>query len=473
MNVVLICLDTYRADCVAAAGRNPVIKTPNLDRLVREGVLFDNAFGEGQPTIQFRRALCTGMRAFPFTGDYDTIGCWPPNAGWHKIAPEQPTLAETLLAGGYATGLCADTYHMFKPTMNFTRGIASWDFIRGQESDNYHTGPLSALDLSKYTKKGVVEPHYIHIQYLLNVAGRQGEMDYLPAKVFTSAIRYVNDNKENRPFFLWVDCFDPHEPFDPPAEYANMYDPDWDEGWEPIHGVHDEADEKLRRRVKALYYGSCTFVDKQIGRLLGALEGAKLLEETLLLVCSDHGLELWDHGALHKNVNKCKYRPNNEILALMRFPGKKHAGKRIKGFIQNQDFFPTLLKLLGVAHQPVDGTDFMPLVEGKTKSVHDHVVTGWSGGGSGIYACVRTLKWNYSCNPYVDEAKRDEMLFDLGADPGETKNVAAKNLKVVADCRRRLEEFLGEKLPATRRVVIHTYDAPVKIWTKNASWAKL
>ena len=139
MNIILICLDTYRADLIAATKRNDFIKTPNLDRLIQEGVLFENAFGEGQPTIQYRQSLCTGMRTFPFDKDYDTKGMWPVLAGWHKIPPEQPTLAEVLLENGFVTGLVSDTYHMFKPTQNFTRGIASWNFIRGQEEDNYRS----------------------------------------------------------------------------------------------------------------------------------------------------------------------------------------------------------------------------------------------------------------------------------------------------------------------------------------------
>ena len=63
-------------------------------------------------------------------------------------------MAEILLGNGYATALIADTYHMFKPTMNFTRGMAAWEFIRGQETDNYRTGPLSAIDISKFTEPG-------------------------------------------------------------------------------------------------------------------------------------------------------------------------------------------------------------------------------------------------------------------------------------------------------------------------------
>lgn len=125
MNVIMICLDTFRADCLNARGLKPFMKTPNLDRLATEGVLFENAFGEAHPTIQFRRTLCTGMRGFPWRFQFDIRGVWPHNDGWHKIPPEQTTLAELLLQNGYITGLSADTYHLFKPTFNFTRGMAS------------------------------------------------------------------------------------------------------------------------------------------------------------------------------------------------------------------------------------------------------------------------------------------------------------------------------------------------------------
>ena len=472
MNVILICLDTFRADCIAAAGRNDFIKTPNLDRLVNEGVLFDNAFGEGQPTIQFRRALVTGNRTFPFDGAYDTIGCWPTNPGWHKIPPEMPTLAEVLLQNGYATGLVADTYHMFKPTMNYTRGMASWEFVRGQETDNYRSGPLSAIDLTKYSKEGVTEKGEMSLiaQYLLNRQDWKTEDDYLPAQTFTAANRFLEDNADNQPFFLWIDSFDPHEPFDPPTEYADMYDPDWDEDWEPIHGVPDDCDEKVRRRVRALYHGSCTFVDKQIGRLLDKLDELRLANDTMIVVTSDHGTELWDHGANLKGVNKCRYRCNNEILCLMKWPDGSFAGKRVEGFVQNQDLFPTILNILGVEGPTVDGVDLMPLVSGDAPAIREHVITGWSGGKSSMPANVRTHEWSYSVDYLGPDLK--EWLFDLTNDPSETTNVVEANPEVVADLRNKLETFLNEKLPAKPRHETHYYKTPVKVWWEKAQWAK-
>ena len=467
MNVVLICLDTYRADCVRAAGRNDFIRTPNMDRLINEGVLFNNAFGEGHPTIQYRRALITGMRSFPFDRDYDTKGLWPVIAGWHKVPPEQPTLAEVLLENGFSTGLAADTYHMFKPTQNFTRGMASWEFIRGQETDNWRSGPLDKLDLAKYIVPGS-KPNPMAVQYLLNMQDREGELDYLPAQVFSSAIQFVEDNKANRPFFLWVDSFDPHEPWDPPAGYADHYAPGWDEDWEPVFG--GSKDERVNERKKALYYGECEFVDKQIGRLIETLEANDLYDDTLIIVTSDHGTELQDHGAFNKGPNKCRYRHNNEILMLMRLPGGDCAGNRVDGFVMNQDIMPTILGQLGVECPSVDGVDITPLARGDVDGIREYVITGWAGGESGIMANVRDHDFSYACMCFDEDPK--ETLFDLDADPGEMNNIAADRADIVDMMRDRLETYFGEKLPAKPRHKCWPTTPPMAVWWNNAAWAK-
>ncbi len=460
MNLILICLDTHRADCVAAAGRNDVIQTPNMDALARDGILFDNAFGEGQPTIEYRRALVTGMRGFPWRYDYDTRGLWPNGRGWHKIPPEQDTLAEILLANGYTTGFYSDTYHMFKPTQNFTRGFTSWEFVRGQESDNYRTGPLSRVDLSKYVPPGAKRANPVLVQYLLNMLDREKEEDWTSAQAFRGAIRFLEDNQDNRPFFLWVDSFDPHEPWDPPTRYADLYDPDWSEPFEPIH-QRGQADARMQQRIKALYYGECTFVDKWIGHLLDKLEDLGMADDTIVIITSDHGTELWDHGAVSKGVHNCRYRHNSELLFLMRLPGKQYAGTRVKGFVQNHDIVPTALTLMGIDHAPVDGENIMPLVAGEADEVRDVCITGWGGRAS-----VRTHEFNYS----VDYEAQDpgEHLFDVAHDPDEMTSIAADRPDVCAEYRAKLEEFLGQKLPAKPMDKIHKTDAPIRVWAEKA-----
>jgi len=118
MNVVLICLDTFRSDLIGPDKKLSFVETPNLDDFAGQAVSFDRAFGESQPTLQCRRAFMTGMRGFPYKWNFDRRGHWHHASGWHKIPPEQDTLAEILLKRGYWTGLIADVYHLFKPTMN-------------------------------------------------------------------------------------------------------------------------------------------------------------------------------------------------------------------------------------------------------------------------------------------------------------------------------------------------------------------
>jgi len=445
MNFILICLDTYRADCVRARGRNDVIQSPNLDAFARQAVTFDNAFGEGQPTLQFRQALITGMRTFPWKHQFDTRGLWLNSMAWHKVDPACDTLAEILQRNGYTTGFFADTYHMFKPTQNYHRGFTSWEFIRGQESDNWRLGRIDDVEWEKYTPPGTEKSADAHrlIQYLLNSRDRKREEDWTSAKTFLAAIRFLEDAQHNRPFFLWVDCFDPHEPWDPPKKYADLYCPGWNRPWDPIagFGAIDPADEEARARCRANFYGECTFVDKWVGALLDKVDALGLTDETLVVVCSDHGTELYEHGVAGKGLN-CRHRNNSEILLMMRLPGREHAGRRVEGFVQNHDVLPTALDVLGVEHKPVDGENLSPLITGQTDSVRDTLVTGWSRNAS-----VRTRQWSWSAN--WQDPEPDQFLFDQVNDPGEHKNVAADRPDVCADYRKTLEHFLGQSLPAT------------------------
>jgi arylsulfatase A-like enzyme len=484
VNVVLICLDTHRADCVRALGRNRVIQTPHLDRLAREGVTFQNAFGEGQPTIEFRRALITGRRTFPWRHDVDTRGLWPTLNGWHAVAPQHDTLAEILLEQGYTTGFFSDTFHMFKPTQNFTRGFTSWEFIRGQETDNWRVGPLDAIDLQRYLPPGSdpdprKNPRLV--QYLLNMQDRETADDWTSAKVFDAACRFVRDARDSQPFFLWVDSFDPHEPWDPPPGYAEKYDPDWDRPWEPIWR-ETGSDARARARCKALYYGECTFVDELVGRLLDTLDEFGLADDTLVIATSDHGTELWDHGEVGKNVHNCRYRHNNEILWLMRLPGREHAGRKVAAFVQNQDVVPTVLALAGIPWEPLNaphrptgapdaerGRSVLPLLTGERDHLRDAAITGWR-----ERANVRTFEFSYSVDyaafgsePPADD-EPNEHLFNLRSDPAETKNVAADHPDVCTWARSKLETLLGQPLPATLEDKLYPTQMPCRVWIRNA-----
>ncbi|MBM4082739.1 MAG: sulfatase, partial [Planctomycetes bacterium] len=194
-NILVICIDSLRADCVGPGKRLGHVRTPNIDRLAAESVSFDRCFSEGLPTIQVRRCLFTGRRSYPFRQVVPCEGLQPQGPGWHPIAHDEPTLSERLHDAGYLTGFISDTYHMFKPAMNFTRGFISWQFIRGQENDPFRSGPFERINLAAHVPDGEASPakHPTVAQYLLNALDRRGEEDWQCAQVFRAAARWLED----------------------------------------------------------------------------------------------------------------------------------------------------------------------------------------------------------------------------------------------------------------------------------------
>ncbi|MGC9348854.1 MAG: sulfatase [Anaerolineae bacterium] len=466
MNLIVICLDTFRADMIGPHQKMSHVKTPNLDALARESVSFERAFGEGQPTLQMRRAFFTGRRSFPWRYNFDRRGHWHHAPGWHKIPPEQDTLAEILLARGYFTGMVADVYHMFKPTMNYTRGFCTYDFLRGQETDNWRGGTIAdiANQLRKHTREPLDSPQLSGlIQYLWNQQGRSGEEDYQCARVFRSAMDWLDANAANAPFFLWIDSFDPHEPWDPPKAYADDYYPY--DGIDYIYPNTDASPEELER-IKALYCGEATFVDKWVGAFLDKVDALKLWDDTIVVMTSDHGTQLMDHGRFGKGA--AELHPfNTRIPLYIRHPDGPR-GTSITPFVQSHDLLPTLLRLLDVPYAGADGEGAWTLVTGEREALRDHIVGGWAGfvvGNAGGRASVRDDTWNYVVT--VHEEDPEPELYYLPDDPEENHNVHDKHPEVVAQQRRRLEAVVGQPLPAQLNEVCDPSPPPLRVYLQN------
>ena len=465
-NLIVVCLDTFRADLVGSDEKLGWVKTPNLNKLAKESVVFKQAYGEAQPTLQMRRAFFTGRRSFPWRYNFDRRGVWHHAAGWHKIPPDQPTLAEVLLEYGYYTGLISDVYHMFKPTLNFTRGFVTYEFIRGQESDNWKPGNVKMVKdkLSKYVKDSENAPPVL-IQYLLNTLDREKEEDYFAPKVFKTAIEWLEKSVDNQPFFLWVDSFDPHEPWDPPREYADLYYPNYN-GIEYILGrpPEDATPEEIER-TKALYFGEVTLVDKWFGLFLEKITELGLWDNTILMVVSDHGTELMDHGHFGKSPREL-HPFNTRILWIIRHPeGPK--GRKIEAFVQSHDLFPTALHLLDIPSPQVDGENIWPLVTGEKEKIRDYIVIGWAGwriGPAGGRASVRTKEWNYIVT--IDKPDEGE-LYHLPEDPEEKNNVVKEYPEVAKKLREKVEALIGQKLPAVLPELCDRALSPISLYFQN------
>ncbi len=449
-NCVVIGCDTFRYDMIV----HPVVRTPNLNRLARRAVKFTQCYGEGLPTIQARRTLFTGIRSFPWRFNPPCASLVPAIIGWHAMPSHQVPLAEHLLSNSVVTGLVADTYHMFKPTQNFTRGFASWNFIRGQEGDPLRSGPLSAIDVSKHLPSGDNDPGRVMAltQYLLNMLDRQCEEDYLPAKLFRTASRWLEDNRENDPWFLWVDSFAPHERWDPPVEFADAYFKT-DKSGDYIHPSvinrtdpsHDEIE-----RTRALYYGYVTFIDKWIGRFLDTLEQMGKLDDTLVIFTADHGTELWEKGKFSKSPARL-HPYNTRVPLLVKLPGDRLAGTRRDDFCQHQDVFPTVCKQLGVpVPEAVDGRDLFD----PSTPAPELIYTAWSNRLS-----IRTRQWNLQVDS-TDPAE-PRQLYNVQDDPEEDHDVLGDHPEVADELITGLEPIVG---PYPYAIEHQPDPDPLRVW---------
>ena len=437
-NVVVIVTDSLRFDYLGAYG-NERVKTPNFDRLARESCLFSRAYSEGVPTLPARLAWFTGRYTFAF------------GKGWPNPEPGDVLLAEVLWDKGWETALICDTYHMHKPGMTFCRGFDYVEWIRGQEGDPYIVDPSIKVDVDRYFKPRPQEDQKWRNkqvreqleQYLRNTSHWRGEEDHFVAQVMKAGMRWLEKVwKGRRPFFLWLDSFDPHEPWDPPEEYRNLYaDPNY-KGVELIHPVPGEVEGYLspeeEEHIRALYAGEVTLVDKWVGEFVNFLKEKGLLDDTLLIWTSDHGEPLGrgEHG--HGIIRKARPWPYEElshIPLLIRHPEGVGAGRRIDSFVETVDIMPTILDFLGVEGPKwMHGKSLLPLMRGEVEKLRDFAVSGYPGRSWSIRDDEWTLiLWLPQRPKRMDETpwtlggtlempKRPE-LYHRKTDPYELRNV--------------------------------------------------
>jgi arylsulfatase A-like enzyme len=430
MNVVLIIIDSLRKDHVGAYG-NSWIKTPSLDAFARESLRFTRAYPESLPTICARRAIHTGFRTFPYK-DRPSEQRHAPAYGWLPIPREQATLAETLEARGYQTMLVTDTYHQFRPPMDFNRGFDTCYWIRGQEKDHYR--PILPASDEEIRERYLLHGEALKArQYLANTRDRETEEDWFAPRVFLRATEFLEAASKREPFFLVVDNYDPHEPWDPPEKYTSLYYPDGFDGPEPftsIYGRDDYLTERQLRRMRALYAGEVTMVDHWLGRFLDRMDELDLFENTLLILLSDHGHALGEHGYTGK-PHYALWPELTDIVFMIRHPEGKGAGETSDYYASTHDVAPTILGFLGVEPvQPMEGQDLSMLLEGRGPEQRPHFTLGYS-----EFVWARDEGYAMFGRNDGEEAR----LYDLLADPKMDRDVAAKRPDLV---RRMFDKYV-------------------------------
>ena len=284
MNIIWIVADTFRRDHIGAYG-NPRIKTPSLDALAASSVRFDSHYAAGFPTMPTRADHLTGRWTMSFMG-------------WEPLPPGVTTIAEMLSDRGYHTAASVDTPYYLRGGMNYDRGFQTFYMNRGQDTmwslvpmPGYHNEALDVRDAWRH------------------------ESDRCAPRTFMTAMQWMESHyKED--FFLYIDTWDPHEPWDAPDYYTELYWPDYDgELMLPVYGNWHDVPGYTKHELQkshATYCGEVTMVDTWVGRLIRAVENMGLMEKTAIIFTTDHGFYFGEHGGLFGKMASDK-RPDGTL----------------------------------------------------------------------------------------------------------------------------------------------------------------
>ena len=510
-NLLFITADQWRGECLSIL-EHPTVKTPNLDKLAADGVLFRNHFAQATPCGPSRACIYTGMymqnhRSFqngiPLDARHTNIalemrklGYRPTLAGYtdtshdpRKLHPNDPLLTtyESVLPG--FMDVLANSY------IDAPQEWARWLEKRGRQL------PRNLTDL-----------YYKSVDDYPGVEGR--------GKTFAPAAHYTREESEtafltemamqfvrlpkSRPWFLHLSFLAPHQPYLAPEPYNRMYHPD---DVPPFHGaasLEEEArqhpflelflglqttrgsysaenyprDEQSMRQLRATYYGMMSHVDDNIGQLIRALKETGQYEDTVIIFTSDHGEQLGDHHLLGKGTY---FDDSFRIPLMIRVPGDDASwgrGAVVDVFTESIDMMPTMLDLLG-GEVPVqcDGRSLKPLLQGNNpedwrSEVHFEVDFRYLDDypeafpdrelGIATDACVFNVIRDHRYK-YVHFAGQPPLFFDLGEDPHELKNLAgdpAHTGLMLTYCRKMLswrmqndERNLSDLLVGPRGVI--------------------
>lgn len=344
-NVILILMDTVRRDYLSVYNPATMVKTPNIEKLGRVSSVYENGFIGSFPCMPARRDLFTGRLEY----------LW---RGWGPLEENDITLPKILTEKGITTELISDHYHLWeKGSGNYHFDFSGFEFIRGQENDHWKTNKPQNLRYPAEQSK--LCQHMMDVEsgnndnsaferYKSNTSEFKSEEDFFPAKVMRASIRWLEENANNGSFFLLIDNFDPHEPFDPPPNFDEIYQKkhlDYKLIW-PTYGYADQYSDDEIDNIRALYSGELTFVDKWFGRFLERVEELGLMENTMICLVSDHGFMMGEHNLIGKpwsgRADPNLYNELARIPFIVYNPDAK-GGSRDSRIVQLIDFLPTVL----------------------------------------------------------------------------------------------------------------------------------
>ena len=461
-NILYIMADEAISELMGAYG-HPVVKTPNIDKLVAQGVRFDTAYTPYPLCAPARAAMMTGRHA-------SSIGAWDNGA---SFGSDHPTFAHYLAQNGYDTVLSgkmhfvgADQLHGYSRRLNTDIYPEDYRMVRSEWVDMKESKGEDWVNIMENRDR------YNASNYApgaVTVDGQHGDLAFDQETHFR-ALQYLNARGNNpEPFMLTVSYHHPHEPFWPPQKYWDMYEdeqidipefPDnldetrsmMDTWLNAYHGVtkYDLRDPESLYQMRRAYYALMSYVDDMVGKLIASLERSGLDKNTIIIFSSDHGDMLVEREMVQK---RAFYDYCSKIPLIIKYPDNRNAGTIVNTPVTTLDLLPTFCEMTGSdASQPYDGDSLLPLIEQEDPDRHifveAHEVVG--------VPCVMVRKGDWKYN-YIHG--HEPQLFNMKDDPKEWDNLAghAEHSAIEADLKALIldqfdpDEMAAENLASIRR----------------------
>lgn len=358
MRTIIFLSDTFNRRHLSVYG-NREVHTPNLDRLASRSHIFENHWTGSAPCMPARRDILTGRLGFL-------------ERNWGPIEAFDHPLPELLKTRSIRSHMVTDHYHYCElGGEGYYQSFTSWRMFRGQENDNQEWMEAS---YEKPDHLGRVSEYYQH-----NRRRFRSEEQFSSPQTYQAGARWLEEHGHEDNYMLWIEGFDPHEPFDVPNSYLEMYEDDYDGThfeW-PEYAPFSGSDEELAH-IRKRYMATLTMTDHWIGKVLDVCDRMNLWKDTMIIFTTDHGYMLGEHGLMAKNYMQ-GYNEIYHIPLMIHQPGQEMEN-RIQGLTQNIDLFPTICDHFEVPEEdfvnPIHGKSLMPLMNGEVESLRKAVLYG-------------------------------------------------------------------------------------------------
>ncbi|EJC4226247.1 sulfatase [Salmonella enterica] len=487
MKAVMLMFDTLTRNHLAPYGGDAI--TPNFTRLAQESAQFDNFYVGSMPCMPARRELHTGRYNFL-------------HRSWGPLEPFDFSAMQALRQHGVHTHMVTDHKHYWRDGgATYHTRYSTFEFIRGQEGDCW---------------KGQVEKPVIRwqgnedeetlrrragrmTQDLINRAAMPTQQEHFTHRTISAGMEFLQNNCEQDNWFLQIECFDPHEPFFVPEKYLTQYGckPEEFDGWVPYYcgAPGGKDDEKVRKFYQALI----TMCDDYLGQVMDKLKALNLWDDTLFIVCTDHGFLLGEHHWWGKNIMPV-YNEIANTPFFIRDPRCKIRGVRRQALAQTVDIPATLMEYFEIPRPAtMTGQPLRSAIE-RDEPVRDYALFGYFGGHinitDGEYVYMRCPREQHKANLYeytlmptrIDSPFKIDELKDIRIHPGFDFTQGTQVMKIPAtfgylnpwrfgdklfdlkndpeQCHPLNDEALSHRYASAMIPLMQQHDAPPELYTR-------